>query len=54
MTLERSIAIVRSMLRSGRRLDAIRFLRSLGMPFVVARRYVDEVAEDAPWWRRYR
>ena len=39
---------------AGRRLDAIRFLRSLGMTFVVARRYVDEVEADAPWWRRCR
>ena len=54
MTLGRSIAVVRIMLRDGRRLDAIRFLRSLGMPFVVARRYVDEVLADATWWRRCR
>lgn len=54
MTIERSISIVRDILRDGRLLDAIRFLRSLGMSFWVARRYVDEVRADAPWWRQCR
>lgn len=36
--------------KQGRGLDAIRYLRRSGLSFQTARKYVQEMKEDAPWW----
>lgn len=36
----------------GRFIDAIRYMRRDGMPFVVARKYAQEIRDGAPWWKR--
>lgn len=57
MTLEESIRQTKRILAANRkgtgRLEAIRWLRALGLGFRTARAMVDEITAGAPWYRRY-
>jgi len=52
MTLEASVTEVREILaaRNGDTIPAIRFLRSLGLSFPVAKQMVTEIKNGEHWW----
>lgn len=52
MTFDQSIKTASGMVADGDYLRAVRFLRSLGMMFPTARKYVDEIRDGKPWMKR--
>lgn len=52
MTLPTATARARAILDTKGTIEAIRFLRSLGISFLTARQMVRDIRADAPWYRR--
>lgn len=53
--MNNAVKTVRLIIKNtGSRLDAVRYLRSLGLTFQTARTMVDEIVDGAPWYRNYR
>jgi hypothetical protein len=49
----RSVRTVREFIASGRKVAAVRWLRTQGLTFPTARTMVVEIAANAPWYRHY-